>query len=78
MLGFSKSLARELVLDYITVTVFARMQQARHDEAQALFNAEKRGKLAVAQNALQMQMSIDDIVRLTGLNRAEIESLCNT
>jgi len=37
--------------------------------------AEKRGVLKVARNALQKNMSISDIVEITGLTRAEIEEL---
>ena len=35
----------------------------------------KNGRLDVARNALQMSMAIEDIVRLTGLTREEVENL---
>ena len=43
--------------------------------ADAKRRGEKRKALAIAQNALQMGMIIDDIVRLTGLSREEVENL---
>ena len=49
--------------------------KARHDEAQAIWNAEQRKALAIARNALQMNLLIDDIIKLTGLTREEIQSL---
>ena len=56
-------------------------EKARHDEAQALHHAEQKGaakeRLEIARNALQMRMTIDDIVRLTGLPHDEIERLKN-
>ena len=62
-------------------------EKARHDKAQALYHAEQEGiqkgiqqgvaegRLEIARNALRMKMPIDDIVRLTGLTREEIEML---
>jgi predicted transposase/invertase (TIGR01784 family) len=49
--------------------------KARHDEAQALRNAERKRTLEIARNALQKKMSIDDIMDITGLTREEIEGL---
>ena len=57
--------------------------KARHDEAQAIYDAEQRGKIEgkkeeaffVAQKALQMNYPIEDIVILTGLTLEEIERL---
>jgi predicted transposase/invertase (TIGR01784 family) len=53
--------------------------KALHDEAQALKNAARRGRADgmsdVAKNALQMDMPIADIVKLTGLSQAEVEAL---
>jgi len=40
-------------------------------------NAEQSKALAIARNALQMNLTVDDIIRLTGLTRAEIEDLSN-
>ena len=52
--------------------------EARSNEASALANAERRKALDIARNALQMKMSIDDIIKLTGLTRAEVEALQNS
>jgi len=49
--------------------------KARHDEAQALYNAERKTKIEIARNALKKKMPIDDIVDITGLTREEIEGL---
>ena len=43
----------------------------------AVRNAEKSKALDIAKNALQMNMPIDVIINLTGLNREEIEKLCD-
>lgn len=64
-------------------------EKARHDEAQALYHAEQRGmqrgrqegklegklegKFEIVRNALQMQVPLSDIVKLTGLSYEEIE-----
>ena len=54
-------------------------EKARHDEAQALHHAEQKGaskrNVEIARNALQMNMSIEDIVKLTGLTLKEIEHI---
>jgi len=49
--------------------------KARHDEAQALHHARAQRDVEIAQNALQMNLPIDDIARLTNLTRAEVEAL---
>ena len=48
------------------------------DMATAEDRGEKRKALAIARNALQMNMSIDDTVKLTGLTHDEVESLRST
>ena len=72
---------------HITVTPEFREAErlrtkARHDEAQALFNAEQRGEVtrafAIAKNLLKINLPLDQISASTGLTRAEIESICNT
>ena len=71
---------------YYTITASSEFRErerlyekARHDEAQALHNAgknaEKKKSIEIAKNALQMNMSIDDIVRLTGLTPDEVKKL---
>ena len=48
-------------------------------EGEAKGKAEGRaeGVLSIARNALQMNMPIDDIVKMTGLSRKEVENLRN-
>ncbi len=65
---------------HITVTPEFREAErlrakARHDEAQALHNAERKKALSVARTALKMNLSISDIVKLTELTREEVEQL---
>ena len=67
---------------YYTITASSEFKEkerlrakARHDEAQALHSTEQNTKIRIAMNALQMNMSIGDIVKLTGLTREEVESL---
>ena len=71
---------------HITVTPEFREAErlrtkARHDEAQALFNAEKRGEVArafaIAKNLLKINLPSDQISSATGLTHAEIESIRN-
>jgi len=77
---------REAISAYRSITVTPEFQEAerlrskaRHDEAQALWNAEQKGEkakaLEIAKNLLKKQMSIADIADATGLTHAEIEGL---
>jgi len=52
----------------------ARLKEQRDNYARER-GAEKNAMLTVAKNALQMKMSIDDIVKLTGLTCEEIDGL---
>jgi len=47
--------------------------KARHDEAQALWNERRKEKLDIARNAVQIGLGVDDIIKLTGLTREEID-----
>ena len=49
--------------------------KARHDEAQALFNAEQKRAFTIAKNAFRKNMSIEDVADITGLTYAELETL---
>ena len=83
---------------YYTITASSEFRErerlldkARHDEAQALHNAEHRGRTKgraegraegrvetqaeVVQNALKLHLPVDTIRQLTGLSAAEIEEL---
>ena len=54
-------------------------EKARHDEAQALYHAEQKGKqegrIMIARNLLAMDVSINQIAKATGLTQREIEGL---
>ena len=57
---------------YYTITASSEFREkerlrakARHDEAQALHNARKERDIEIARNALKMNMSVDDIMKLT-------------
>ena len=52
--------------------------EARSNEASALQNAERQNTLAIAKNALQRNISVDDVVSITGLTHAEVENLRDT
>ena len=67
---------------YHSVTVspeFRNLEKMREDayynQAAALRNAERNKAIEIARNALQMNLPIDSIVRLTGLNPKEISNL---
>jgi predicted transposase/invertase (TIGR01784 family) len=49
--------------------------KARHDEAQAIYNAKKEEALSIAKNLLSTELSIDSIATATGLTRQEVEGL---
>ena len=53
--------------------------KARHDEAQALYNAERKARIEekteIAKNMIDNSEPIDKIIKYTGLTREEIESL---
>ena len=64
----------------ITVTPeFREMERlrskARHDEAQALFYAERKRTLEIASNLLEMDISLEKIIEATGLTSEEIVGL---
>ncbi len=71
---------------YYTITASSEFREkerlrakARHDEAQALHNARREAtierNIEIARNALKMNMSVDDIMKLTGLSRQQIEDI---
>ena len=49
--------------------------KARHDEAQALYNARKGRDIEIARNLLKMNMPHDQIVKATDLTLEEISKL---
>jgi predicted transposase/invertase (TIGR01784 family) len=72
----------EAITAYRHITVTPEFQEAerlrskaRHDEAQALWNAERNKALDIAKNLLKKQMAIEDIADATGLTYEEIIGL---
>jgi predicted transposase/invertase (TIGR01784 family) len=72
----------EAINEYRTITVTPEFREAerlrskaRHDEAQALYNVRREEKFETARNAMQMGLSIENIMKLTGLTRQEVEDL---
>ena len=71
---------------YYTITASSEFREkerlrakARHDEAQALHNARREAtmerNIEIARNAKRMNMPVDDIMKLTGLSRQQIEGI---
>ena len=67
---------------YYTITASSEFREkerlrakARHDEAQALYNAEQNTKIVIAQNMIADGEPIEKIVRYTGLTKESIEDL---
>ena len=64
--------------------IFRSRRKFQTDMQSNLATAEDNGKqigraeekIEIARNALQMEMTVADIVRLTGLTQAEVENLC--
>jgi len=52
---------------------------ARHNEASALLNAERKSRIAekleIAKNLLKMGMTVEKVIEATGLTREEVEGL---
>ena len=72
----------EAISAYRSVTASSEFREierlrakARHDEAQALYNAEQRKALTIARNLLMVDVPLDKIASATGLTHAEIEKL---
>ncbi|MDE6889733.1 MAG: Rpn family recombination-promoting nuclease/putative transposase [Eubacterium sp.] len=67
---------------YYTITASSEFHEkerlrakARHDEAQALHNAERNAKKEVARNLVKRNRPTDEIVEDTGLTYEEVENL---
>ena len=71
---------------YYTITASSEFREkerlrekARHDEAQALFHAEQKGKqkekIEIAQNMIADNEPMEKIIRYTGLTKENIEIL---
>jgi predicted transposase/invertase (TIGR01784 family) len=66
---------RELTADEQTRDLYERREKARRDQSMYERWAIKQREFEIAQNALKMNLSIDNIVQLTGLSPEEIGSL---
>jgi predicted transposase/invertase (TIGR01784 family) len=77
---------REAIEAYHQITATSEFQEAerlrfkaRHDEAQALYNAERRGETSkafdIARRMLARHRPISEITEDTGLTREDIENL---
>ena len=73
---------REAISAYRQITVTPEFQEAerlrskaRHDEAQALWSAERKKASEIAKNLLNMGITIEKVIEATGLTREEIEGL---
>ena len=73
---------KEAITAYRQITVTPEFQEAerlrskaRHDEAQALYNAERKKALEIAKKMLTDDEPVDKILRYTGLSRDEVEGL---
>jgi hypothetical protein len=73
---------REAISAYRQITVTPEFQEverlrskARHDEAQALWSAERKKALELAKNLFNMGMTIEKVIEATDLTREEIVGL---
>ena len=73
---------KEAISAYRSITVTPEFleaerlrSKARHDEAQALYNAERKTKFEIAKKMLKRSRPMDEIVEDTGLTYEEIEEL---
>jgi predicted transposase YdaD len=55
--------------------IFRNRRIAMADQESNRITAVRNERLTIARNALKKKMSVDDIVDLTGLTRAEVERL---
>ena len=75
----------EAIQAYHSITVTPEFREierlrskARHDEAQAIWNAERRKTMTIARNMIKDGEPVDKIMRYTSLTREEIQSLRDT
>ena len=65
----------ELSQDERTRLLYEEREKARRDEVSRMNGARKEETLKIARRALKLNMSIEDIIALTDLDRGEIEKL---
>ena len=84
--GMEVPVMSQAISAYYTITASSEFREkerlrakARHDEAQALFHAEQKGKqkekIEIAQNMITDGEPIEKIIRYTGLTKESIENL---
>lgn len=61
--------------DEDTMRIYYERERSLHERANMLNSAEKRGKIEVARNLINMNMSLEDIVLATGLSIEEINGI---
>lgn len=68
---------------YYTITASSEFREkerlrakARHDEAQALYNARKERDIEIAKKLLKRNRPVDEIMEDTGLTYEEVKDLC--
>lgn len=68
---------------YYTITASSEFREkerlrakARHDEAQALYNARKERDIEIAKKLLKRNRPVDEIMDDTGLTYEEVKDLC--
>ncbi|MCL1994780.1 MAG: Rpn family recombination-promoting nuclease/putative transposase, partial [Defluviitaleaceae bacterium] len=66
---------KELSADERTRMLYEQREIARRDMVSRTEGAVKDSKLRIARNALRRNMSIEDIVDITGLTYEEVENL---
>jgi predicted transposase/invertase (TIGR01784 family) len=73
---------KEAINAYRQITVTPEFKEAerlranaRHEEAQALYEARRDEKFDVARKLLSMDLSVDQIISATDLTRQEVENL---
>ena len=74
LLGYPGVL-KELSADERTRMLYEQREIARRDMVSRMDGARRGERIIIARNALQMSMSIDDIIKLTGLTIEEIRNL---
>ncbi len=82
--GMGVSSMNQAINAYYTITASSEFREkerlrekARHDEAQALYNARKERDIELARKLLKRNRPIDEIVEDTELTYEEVESLIN-
>ena len=80
--GMEVPVMSQAINAYYTITASSEFREkerlrekARHDEAQALYNARREAIIEIARNMKEMGMPFDQIFKATGLTQNEIEKL---